>query len=253
MVWENLLGEGKKFHGSNATVRGTCVHFAAEIVANAKMNGEPHDSEALADAIQLYIDGFDNNTEYDTGLISSTWKNMAEPLIREYVIPYNTVATEEYIQHEIRPGIYVGGTFDRMTSSFPTDIPIPSEAFRGTYKAKLTIEGNLTLGDWKTVSTKPSSFSWAYYLQQLTYAYILHQKGIKVEAVELLFTVAPTKTLPVRTFKFSKPFDTNAYEMIEGILHLIADSVQVFNDYGDLQYLLAGDFRLKKNDIPVPE
>mgnify|MGYP002640292142 CR=1 FL=1 len=236
---ENLLGEPKKFTGSTSTVLGTCVHAAAEVVANIKISGEPYDSDGLHNAVEDYIASYDDNEEYDTSKIRGLWKNMAEALIKDYVLAANTIATENYISHEIIPGVWVGGTYDAITSSFPNDdINNP--------------QGVLTVRDYKTASIKPSSFSYGYKLQAYTYAYILHQKGIKVSNVELCYTVQPTKSNPgeYRTLNFTAPFDDQAYNFIEGILKLIAESVQCFKDWPDMQYLLACDYRLKKNDIP---
>jgi hypothetical protein len=236
---ENLLGEDKKFTGSTSTVLGTCVHAAAEVIANAKMAGTKHESEALANAVESYISKYDGDEEYDTSEIRVLWRNMAEVMIREYVLSANTIATEEFIYHEIRDGVYVGGTFDAITSSVPND---------DLYNPV----GRLTVRDYKTASSKPTSFSWGYTLQAYTYAYILHQKGIKVSEVELVYTIRPTKAKPgdYRTLNFTKPFDAQAYNMIDGILNLMADSVICFKDWPDLQYLLAADYRLKKGDIP---
>jgi len=229
---ENLLGEPKKFKGSTATVLGTCIHACAEVVANAKMAGEAHNSDELAIAVEEYITTYDDNPDYDTAKIRDLWRNMAEPLITEYVLPANNIATEEFILHELLPNIYVGGTYDAITSTVPND---------DLYNPV----GQLTVRDYKTASIKPSSFSYKYKLQAFTYAYILHQKGIKVSNVELCYTIQPTKTLPVRIFNFSVPFDANAYSFIEGILYLISDSVQAFKAKPEWRYLLACDYRLK--------
>jgi hypothetical protein len=237
---ENLLGQSKKFTGSTSTVLGTCVHACCEVVANAQTAGEAHNSEELAEAIEAHIATYDGDEDYDTQKIRDLWRNMSEPLIREHVLGVNVVSTEEFILHELLPGVFVGGTYDRITSSVPNDTDLKNPT------------GRLTLGDYKTASSKPSSFSYAYKLQAFTYAYILHQQGIKIDEVELCYAVQPTKTLPVRTFGFKLPFDDQAYQFIEGILKLISDSVQCFKDYKDLQYLLACDYRLKKNTIPRP-
>lgn len=231
---ENLLGEDKKFTGSTATVLGTCVHACAEVVANAKMDGIPHDSEELAKQVENFIDSYLDDPEYDTDKIHGLWRDMAEPLITEYVLPANTISTEEFILHELLPDIYVGGTYDAITSTVPNDdINNPL--------------GQLTVRDYKTASSKPSSFSYKYKLQAFTYAYILHQRGIRVNNVELCFAVQPTKTLPVRTFNFVVPFDDWAYDFIEGILYLMADSVQAFKALPEWRYLLACDYRLKQS------
>ena len=237
--YENLLGASKKFTGSTSTVLGTCVHAAAEVVANAKMAGTPHDSQLLADEVEKYIASYDGDEEYDTQVIRDLWRNMAEPLIKEYVLTANTIATEDFISHEVADGVYVAGTYDAITSTVPND---------DLYNPV----GQLTVRDYKTASTKPSTFSYAYKLQAYTYAYILHQKGIKVSQVELVYTVRPTKSKPseYRTLNFTLPFNDQAYEFIEGILKLIAESVQCFKDWPDMQYLLACDYRLKKNEIP---
>ena len=229
---ENLLGEPKKFTGSTSTVLGTCVHAAAEVVANAKMVGHPHDSEKLAEGVEKYIASYDDNPDYDTAKIRDLWRNMAEPLITEYILDANTIATEDFMLHELLPNIFVGGTYDAITSTVPND---------DLYKPV----GVLTVRDYKTASSKPSTFSYKYKLQAFTYAYILAQKGIHVDYVELCFTIQPTKTLPVRTFNFRVPFNQNSYEFIEGILYLMADSVQAFKAMPEWRYLLAGDYRLK--------
>jgi len=238
---ENLLGEAKKFTGSTSTVLGTCVHVVAEVIANSVSSGTPHNSEELATAINDYISTYDNKEDYDTQKIRDLWRNMAEPLMKDYVLQANTIATEGYIKHELLPGIWAAGSYDAITSTIPNDdINNP--------------KGQLTLRDYKTASKKPSSFSYAYKLQAFTYAYILKQQGINISQVELCYTIQPTKAKPFeyRTLNFTLPFDDQAYTFIECILKLIAESVQCFKDYEDLQYLLACDYRLKKNDIPRP-
>ena len=229
---ENLMGEAKKFTGSTSTVLGTCVHACAEVVANSLMSKKPHNSQELADAIEAYIATYEGDDDYDCDKIRGLWKNMAEPLIKEYVLNANTIATEDFIHHEVLPGIFAGGSYDAITSTVPND---------DLYNPV----GILTVRDYKTASSKPTSFSYAYKLQAYTYAYILRQKGIPIGQVELCYAVQPTKTLPVRTFNFVLPFDDQAYDFIEGILFLIGDSVQAFKALPEWRYLLACDYRLK--------
>ena len=229
---ENLLGAPKKFTGSTATVLGTCVHACAEVVANSLIAKEPHNSAELAEAIEAHIDTYEEDEDYDTGKIRGLWHSMAELLIQDYVMEANTIATEDYIQHELLPGIFVGGTYDAITSTAPND-------------NLMKPAGQLTVRDYKTASKLPSVFTYAYKLQAYTYAYILHQKGIKVSYVELCYAVQPTKTLPVRTKNFVIPFDDQAYDFIEGILYLIADSTQAFKALPEWRYLLMNDYRQK--------
>ena len=198
------------------------------------MIGEPHDSDALREAIEGYIETYEGHEDYDTSKIHSLWKNMAEALIKDWVLDANTIATEDYISHELLPGFWVGGTYDAITSTVPNDdINNPV--------------GRLTVRDYKTASKKPTTFSYAYKLQAFTYAYILHQKGIKVSEVELCYTIQPTKAKPgeFRTLSFTLPFDEQAYNFIEGILYLIADSAQAFKALPEWRYLLMGDYRQK--------
>lgn len=241
---EKLLGEEIKFKGSTSSELGNIVHHITEVIANCKITGEEYNSAKLHTAIEEYIDLLDTE-KYDTSLIHSLWKNMGEMLVKEYVLEHNTLITEPFVYHEILPGIFPSGSIDAITSSSPTDTW--ENALNGTET------GVLTVRDFKTASSKPSSMSYSYTLQIYTYAYILRKMGVNITEVELCFVVRPTKTLPVRTFNFKKPFDDQAYNFIESILKLIADSVQCFKDWPDLQYILAGDYRLKKNEIPRPE
>lgn len=231
---ENLLGAPKKFTGSTATVLGTIVHACAEVVANSKMSGEAYDSDALHEAIYEHIATYDGHEDYDTSKIETLYKNMAEALIKDYVLPANTIATENFIQYELNEGIFVGGTYDAITSTVPDD------------DLKNPV-GQLTVRDYKTASKKPTTFSYAYKLQAYVYAYILHQQGIKVSQVELCYTIQPTKAKPneYRTLNFTLPFDDQAYDFIEGILFLISDSVQAFKALPEWRYLLMGDYRQK--------
>lgn len=236
---ENLLGAPKKFNGSTSTLNGTIVHHCCEVVANAKMKNTPHDRDALHEEVEKYLDKHEGNELYDVDKVRGLWKNMAEAVIKEYVLQATTLATENFISHELLPGIFVAGSYDAITSTAPGD---------DLYNPV----GVLTVRDYKTASTKPTSFSYPYRLQAYTYAYILRQKGINITQVELCYAVQPTKTIGVRTERFILPFDDQAYSFIEGILKLIAESVQCFKDYEDLRYLLACDYRLKVNDIPRP-
>jgi len=236
---ENLLGEPKKFTGSTSTVLGTVVHACAEVVANSLQTNTAYDKEELKIAVEKYIYEYEDDPEYNTEKIRELWYDMSTELIRDFVLSANTIATENFISYELRDNIFVGGTYDAITSTVPND-------------NLLKPVGQLTLRDYKTATSKPTSFSWAYTLQAYTYAYILSKKGINISNVELCYVIQPTKTLPIRTFNFVKPFDTQAYNLIEGILNLIADSVFCFKGYPDLQYLLMGDYRLKKNDVPAP-
>jgi hypothetical protein len=234
---EVLLGEPKKFTGNTSTVLGTLVHKSAEIVATSLINKVPYDSAKLKEEAQIYIDSYKDREDYDTSKIETLWHGMAEALIKEYVINTNTLKVEDYISHEIIPGVWAGGTYDAITSTAPTD----------TWQDVLDNKhvGVLTVRDYKTAGSKPSSFTWAYKLQAFTYAYILKQQGITIDRVELCFVIPPTKTLPIRTFNFVQEFNSIEYDIIDGILHVIADSIKYFKEYPECRYLLMSDYRMK--------
>ncbi len=238
---ENLLGEDKKFKGSTATLNGTLVHHAAEVVSNCKIHKEQYDSTKLHEAVEQYISKFEDNEDYDTESVKGTWKDMGEALITEFVLNANTLVTEKYSQYELLPNIFVAGTMDSIVSSSPLD----------TVDSLTKPTGSLTLVDFKTSSTKVSQFSYKYTLQAFCYCYMLKQEGINIDNVELQFVTKATKTLPIRTYKFTKPFDKAAYHFIENILNLIADSVQAWDTFPSCQYLLCGDIRLKKENLPT--
>jgi len=237
---ENLLGEDKRFTSSTSTVLGTVCHHACEVVARCKIEGEEYNSEKLHAGIEAYIAKYDEVEGHDTSVIRNLWKGMAELLIIEHVLQANTVSVEEFIAYEITEGVYPSGTYDAITSSSPTD------TWELIKEGKHT--GMLTVRDFKTATSKPRGWTSEYTQQAFTYAYILHQQGIKIDQVELCFVVRPTKTLPARVFNFTKPFDSDAYDYIEGVLKLVADSVTTFKEYPACRYLLAGDYRLREED-----
>jgi len=230
---ENLLHEDKKFKGSTATLLGTIVHHAAEVVANCKLSNTPYNSEKLHLEVNKYIDSFEDNKTYDLNKVRSLWEEMSVALIKEFVLDNNIVKTEEFICYNILDNIWPSGTYDAIVSTVPND-------------DLMNPIGVLTVRDYKTASSKPSTFPYKYKLQAFTYAYILAKKGIKISNVEVCYVIQPTKTLPVRTFNFSAPFDDKAYHFIENILNLIAESIDVFENYPHCRYLLAGDYRLKE-------
>jgi len=238
---ENLLGEDVKFDGSTSSELGTIIHHVAEVVANCKTVGESYDSAKLHLAVNNYISKLDTD-KYDISTINTLWKSMGELLVKEYVLETNTLITEPFVYHELLPGIFPSGSIDAITSSAPIDTW--EDALNGTNV------GVLTVRDFKTTSTKPSSMSYPYTLQIYTYAYLLRKMGVNITEVELCFVVRPTKTLPARTFNFKKPFDDQAYKFIEGILNLIAESVQAWYQFPSCRYLLACDYRLKTEDLP---
>jgi hypothetical protein len=167
---------------------------------------------------------------------------MGTQLVQQYVLNENTLITEHYLQHEILPGIYIAGTMDAITSSCPTDTW--EDVLAGKHL------GQLTLRDWKTSSTKTSSFSYKYKLQALSYCYLLDKHGIKIDRMQLCYATRPTKTLPVRVYDFAIEVQPQSMEFITGIINVIADSVMAWDKFPSCRYLLAHDYRLKTEELP---
>jgi len=216
---ETLLDE-EGFQGSEASILGTIVHHFAEQTATGK-----HSSNRFKD-VKDYLNLQEKTLSFDRSIIEDNWEIMTDTLITEQVQSTKFHSVEEFIYHPILPGIYAAGTYDAITY----------------------LGNQLVLRDYKTASKKPSGISYDYRTQLHEYAWILRQKGIKIDYIELCFVVRPTKTLPARTFIFKEPFTDIDYDKIDGQLKVIADSVNLWNTQPDLRYILAQDYRLKPKE-----
>jgi hypothetical protein len=217
---ENLLGEDLAFNGSTASILGNIVHHFAEVAAT----GIPP-----TDADQDVADYLDSQTiDFDRPEVESLWREMSNTLIQGCISNTTIHSTEQFIHHELLPGVYVAGTYDALIAN----------------------GSGYTVRDYKTTGKKPSGFSYDYRMQAHTYAYVLRKLGYHVNYVELQFAVRPTKTLPVRHFTFTEPFTDEDFARIEGQLTLIAHSVDTWNKHPEQRYLLAQDWRLKMEEPP---
>ena len=217
---ELLMGE-PGFEGSDATVLGNIVHYVAELAGSKNLRPLDDDVSAYLNTQQL-----ENRAE-----IELIWKDMATTLlegcIRGRALP---VFTEHFLHYRLRDNIYVAGTCDAL-------MPIGN----GTYSVR----------DYKTAATKPAGIPFNYRLQAHIYAFLYVQLGYKISQIELQYVVRPTKTLPSRHFSFIEPFTDEDYLKVHNALHLMADSLALWNSAPELRYILAQDYTLRQAAPPT--
>lgn len=225
---ENLLGE-KEFTGSTATVLGTAVHAGIEMFVTEGAV----DYEAITDFVLSHTD-----PEIDKDHILSQIEPMIETAL-PYVESHMPEEVEKFVFHEILPGIGAGGSID---------------ALRGD-----------TIMDWKTTSAKtpPNKFSRNYWFQQMTYAWVLKQKGIDINFLKLVYitqsetgrfsekTGKPLKDYPSQVSVVTEEVTEEKLDLIESCLKIVAESVDVWNKQPELRHLLAQDSRLKPKPKPI--
>ena len=220
---ENLLGE-KGFTGNTATHLGTVVHAGIEMFVT--------EGEVNWDILQAHIDSI-NHPEVDNDFITGQYETMIHAAL-PYVEANMPDVVEEFIFHEILPGVGAGGSLD-------------ARYYKGRIK------------DWKTTSAKspPTKFSRSYWFQQMVYAWVLKQKGITIEYLDLVFittcetgrvsekTGKPLKDYPSTCTVVTEQVTDQGLELIGSCLAIIAESVDTWNKQPELRHLLAQDSRVK--------
>ncbi len=226
---ENLLGE-TGFEGNTATNLGTIVHAGIEMFVT--------EGEVDWEVLQTHIDSIDH-PEIDNDYITSQYATMIHAAL-PYVENNMPDVVEEFIFHEILPGIGAGGSLD-------------ARYYNGRIK------------DWKTTSAKspPTKFSRSYWFQQMVYAWVLKQKGITIDYIDLVFiTTSETgrwsektgkalKDYPSTCTVITEPVTQEGLELIGSCLAIIAESVDVWNKQPELRHLLAQDSRCKVKPKPI--
>lgn len=231
---ENLLGEAG-FDGNTSTVLGTIVHHFAECAATGKT---PRNPEAV---VKQYLDT--REIEIDREEVETHWKDMSDVLISEFVstITRRVHSVEQFIFHKMSNGVYVAGSYDLLVKT--NDEP---EYIMRKGKKVLNPRATYKIVDYKTAAKKPSSFSYAYRMQSLVYAWVMIQKGYNVTHIELQYVVKPTKTLPVRHVEFTHEITEIDLAVIKNVLEIVAESVKVWREQPEMRHLLAQDIRLKR-------
>ena len=226
VVWyrEQVLGE-KVFLGSTATYLGSAIHGIAE----AYGSGQPVDRSAVEDYISSIT-----NPDVDKDEIRSLYPGMSEALINEYISTNMPTQVEYQTMTEVKDGIYVGGSVDNRTGD--------------------GLNGNSgTIVDYKNASKKPNTekIPFAYFIQLMSYAYCDRANGVLTDRLRLVYTVRPTKTLPIRVFVVNHQITPDDWVMIENTLELIAETILVSRAQPDLVPLLFKSMNLKQPTPPT--
>lgn len=228
---ENLLGE-EGFTGNTASTLGTIVHAGIEMYIDT--------GEVDWEAIDAHLDTI-TDPEIDVNHIYSQYEVMISTAI-DYIqtnFSSNTIKAEQFVFHEILPGIGAGGSID---------------ALRGD-----------TIIDWKTTGAKtpPTRFSRNYWFQQMTYAWVLKQQGIDIRYLKLVFitknetgrvsekTGKPLKDYPSTCTVVTEEVTDENLDLIGSCLKLVAESVQTWEKDPSIRHLLAQDMRLKPKPKPI--
>ena len=208
----NLLGEDAAFAYSTASELGTCVHAIAAMYVDKQIDRK---------ALNSYIDSLPEDV--DKNLIREQVKPMSECLINSFLSTVTSSHSEQFIQHEVLPGIYAAGTVDLYDSgrAYYCDeegltylqSKIENLAYLTANRPKKYIITELQydmlngvlpktcemmqfrpgiLYDYKTMGSLdsarvPTKFPRAYWFQQACYAYILTKRGYQVDYMKLVY------------------------------------------------------------------
>ena len=225
---EHLLGE-EGFIGNTASHLGTVVHAGIEMFVET--------GEVDYQAIEDYVLSIEN-PEVDQQHILSQYGPMLDVAL-PFVQQNMPDKVEEFVFHEILPGIGAGGSID---------------ALRGN-----------SIMDWKTTSAKtlPTKFTRSYWFQQMTYAWVLKQQGRTIDYIKLVYisknetgrvsekTGKPLKDYPSQIGIVTEEVTQEGLDLIESCLKLVAESVDTWNKKPELRHLLSQDMRLKPKPAPI--
>jgi hypothetical protein len=213
VVWykEQILKQ-KVFTGSTATELGTIIHAVAEAYAKSESTSR--------DEIEAYLKTI-YDPDIDKNLIRDLYPMMSEMLVNEYISTNPPTEVEYQTLAHVQGGIYVGGTVDNRTGT--------------------------TIVDYKNVSTKPKTDSIPFgdKIQMMAYAFADRERGIETDRIRLVYTVRPTKTLPVRVFVVNHMIQESDWDLIENTLNLISESVLAIRKDPSMTHLIFKSMNLK--------
>ena len=259
---KNLLGEDVGFKGSSSSVAGTCVHFAAESYIKNNLQLPQEDKDEMYAYIDEQFQKFPDlvNPDQCREIMTPMWRSL-----REFLQLNPGGLVEPFLEVEILPGIFCGGSIDRLYIPGDTTIYTDLEQLRGK---------SVYIQDWKTTSTKyasdksitQSAMSKNYEWQLLVYAYVLKKAyDINTLAIQDIFitreyegeisekTGKRGKTYPSMVVPITKPVTTESLEFIESIINIVAHSVQSFIlNPGPQRGLLSQDARLLTHTAELP-
>ena len=226
---ETLLGEAG-FLGSTASELGNCVHAAAAMTFDT--------GHVDMQQIRDYISSI-SNPEVDKSAILDQLPHMI-PLISSYVLNNRPSTSEEFLAFELKPNIYVAGTLDAYSN-------------------------NGILTDYKTTSSKttPTTIPRSYYFQLMTYAWLLRKHNRTITQLRLVYitryidggisekTARPLKSYPAELHTINHLITDEDWQLIDGCLSVIADSIQLWQTHPEYRHILAQDNRLRQSAAPI--
>jgi len=225
-----LLGEPFSFEKSTSSELGTCLHAAAHMYFDTATVDKP--------AIQNYISAL--VPDIDKSIITAQLKPMSECLINQFIAPNRSILTEaeKFISYEVAPGIYAAGTLDVWS------------------RHRKTIYDYKSIGSLDSARI-PTSFPRNYWFQQQLYAWIMRKLGYQIDYLTLVYvtrantgrvsekTGKPLQDYPSECRLLTESVTPESQTIIEGLVHLIAESVQLFQSNPEYRHLLMQDYRYK--------
>lgn len=222
-VWyeDNMTDGEKAFQGNTATVTGTIAHHIYKSVTLGESITREEINKQLMEYVQLKPE-----LDIDANQVMIDYPLVTGEVVNNYILPNDkkggVLKVEEQIVAKVMPGIYVGGTYDRL-------------------------EGDCIV-DYKNVGTKPNEnvIPFCYKIQLLAYAFALKQAGHEVNRIRLVYGVKPTKTIPARCIVVTETIDYVAEKQISDALKLIGESVLTVLENPSLTHLIFKSMDLKQ-------
>jgi hypothetical protein len=240
---ENLLHE-EGFTGNTSSELGTIVHAGIEMfVKEGIIHWQQLDDYALSIT----------NPDVDIDHIRLQYQPMLEAVI-PFVQANRPAEVEKFVFHEVLPNIVAGGSIDALKGQAVIDS-----------NGEVTYPYGVDIMDWKTSSalSPPTSFSRNYWFQQMCYAWVLYQKGIKVNFIKLVYitqsqlgrtsekTGKPLKDYPSQISVVTEEVTQDKLALIGSCIQIVAESVKAFHEMPEIRHLLAQDSRLKVKAKPI--
>jgi len=277
---EKVMGEEQPKKYGTALVIGTVLHYVAECHIKGGLTVE--DNEELSNYIELMAL---NDSDIDEVEVRDQVRTMW-PVLESYIDREPLALAEPFVTIPTNvAGINMSGSIDGLRILGNLEIDTYGGALTDSNGLKLyeianqkmldgsdytlkTMKGlNVEIIDWKTSSSKtiPKTLTKKYRLQLQAYALILKEAyGINVVKCTNVYitksdmnrgvgkTGKPLKGYPSILGTVSIDMDDVAFEIMDGIGKLIAESVKTFIKQPELRHIIAQDNRLKGNTTTLP-
>lgn len=224
---ENLLGE-EGFTGNTSSHLGTVVHGLASMYIK--------EGVVRLEEAEAYINSI-TDPEVDKEHIRNQYYPMFEALRQQYLVTVTAGdESEGFYLKEVKNNCFLAGSIDLLR----------------------TEQGEIV--DFKTTGslTAPDRFSRAYFFQLLAYAWLCRKLGYDIHTIRLVYitqnvvgrisdkTGKPLKDYPTTISHVTHQVTAEDMDMLEGILNLVAESVNLWKEKPELRHILAQDYRLKE-------